>query len=106
MVVADYLIKWTDSYPLPNQEARTVARKLVDEVICRFGVSESIHTNQGRSLDSTLFKEMCSVLGVEKTRTTLYHPQGDGMVERFNHSLVAMLSKYVDLNQRTGMPIY
>lgn len=68
------------------------------EFICRFGVPESIHTNQGRSFDSTLFKEMCSVLGVEKTRTTPYHPQGDGMVERVNRSLVAMLSKYVDLN--------
>ena len=37
MVVADYFSKWTESYPLPNQEARTVAQKLVDEFICRFG---------------------------------------------------------------------
>ena len=106
MVVADYLIKWTDSYPLPNQEAGTVAQKLVDEFICRFGVPERIHTDQGRSFDSTLFKEMCSLLEVEKTRTTPYHPHGDGMVERFNRSLVAMSSKYVDLNQRTRLPIY
>ena len=101
MVVADYFTKWTESYTLPNQEARTVAQKLVDEFICRFGAPERIHTDQGRNFESALFKEMCALLGVEKTRTTPYHPIGDGMLERFNRSLAAMLSKYVNENHRT-----
>ncbi|XP_046846581.1 uncharacterized protein LOC124440270 [Xenia sp. Carnegie-2017] len=47
MVVGDYLSKWTESYAIPNQEAYTVAEKLVNEFICRFGAPDTIHTDQG-----------------------------------------------------------
>ena len=100
MVVGDYLSKWTESYAIPNQEARTVAQKLVDEFICRFGTPETIHTDQGRNFESSLFQEVCNLLGIKKTRTSAYHPEGDGMVERFNRTLEAMLSKYVTKHQR------
>ena len=85
MVVADYFTKWTESYPLLNQEAQTVAQKLLDEFIYQFGAPERIHTDQDRNFESALFKEMCVLLGVEKMWMTPYHPMGDGMVERFNH---------------------
>ena len=100
MVVADYFSKWTESYPPPNQEAWTVAQKLVDEFICRFGAPEIIHTDQGCNFESSLFQEMCDLLGVKKTRTTPYHPEGDGMVERFNRTLEAMLSKFISQHQK------
>ena len=49
MVVADYFTKWTESYPLPYQEARTVTQKLVEEFICRFSVPKRIYTRVGES---------------------------------------------------------
>ena len=58
-----------------------------------------IHSNQGSQFESNLFQELCKVLGIEKTRTTPYHPQSDGLVERFNHTLGDMLSKLVDESQ-------
>lgn len=39
------------------------------------------------------------MLGIRKTRTTPYHPRGDGMVERFNRTLIGILSAYVDSDQ-------
>ena len=42
LVVSEYFTKWTESYPIPNQEATTVAEKLVSEFICRFGVPLSL----------------------------------------------------------------
>ena len=73
----------------------TVARKLVDEMFCRFSPPEQLHSDQGRQFESALVKEICNILGVKKTHTTPYHPQGNGMVERFNRTLLDMLSTTV-----------
>ena len=91
LVVSDYFTKWTESYALPNQEASTVAEKLVDEFICRFGVPRELHSDQGRNFESLVMSEVCKLLQIEKTRTTPLHPQSDGQVERFNKTLVEML---------------
>ncbi|CAG2249606.1 unnamed protein product [Mytilus edulis] len=96
LVIADYYTKWTESFPMENMEASTVANIIVTEIICRFGVPTLIHSDQGRQFESELFSEMCNLLQISKTRTTPYHPQSDGMVERFNSTLVKMLSAYVD----------
>ena len=100
VVIGDYFTKWTEALPIPNMEACTVAKVLVENVLCRFGIPQVIHSDQGRQFESNLFQEMCKLLGIHKTRTTPYHPQSDGMVERFNRTLAAMLSAYVSENHR------
>ena len=100
VVIGDYFTKWTEALPIPNMEACTVAKVLVEKVLCRFGIPQVIHSDQGRQFESNLFQEMCKLLGIHKTRTTPYHPQSDGMVERFNRTLAAMLSAYVSENHR------
>lgn len=92
LVLGDYFTRWIEAYAIPNQEATTVAQKLVDECFCRFSVPEQLHSDQGRQFESTLISEICKILQVQKTRTTPYHPQSDGMVERFNRTLLSMLS--------------
>ena len=96
VVICDYFTKWTESHPLPNQEAITVADCLVTEVVLRFGAPYQLHSDQGPNFESKLFQEMCRLLGIAKTRTTAYHPQSDGLVERFNKTLQQMLSKLVN----------
>ena len=96
MVVGDYYSKWKEAFALKDHKALTVADKLVTEVICRFGCPKQIHTDQGREFESQLFAEMCKLLGIQKSRTTPYRPQSDGLVERFNRTLKQMLSLYVD----------
>jgi transposase InsO family protein len=100
MVVADYFTRWKEAYAIPNHTARTVADKLVTEFVSRFGAPQQIHTDQGREFESHLFREMCMLLGVEKTHTCPYRPQSDGMVERFNRTLKQMLSMYVSEHKR------
>ena len=100
LVIADYFTKWTESYPMPNQEATTVAKLLVEEFVVRFGAPRQLHSDQGRNFESAVFQEMCRLLDIDKTRTTPLRPQSDGMVERFNRTLEAMLSKFVAENQK------
>ena len=69
LVVTDYFTKWTESYAIPNQEATTVAEKLVSEFVCRFGVPREIHSDQGSNFESKVMTEVCKLLDIEKTRT-------------------------------------
>ena len=93
LVAMDYFTKWAE---VPNQEATTVANKLVNEMFLRFSPPEQLHSDQGRQFESTLVKEICKCLGIKKTRTTPYHPQCDGLVERFNRTLLNMLATTIN----------
>ena len=95
LVVADYFTKFVKAYPLIDQTAQTVADTLVTQWVCRYGMPLVIHNDQGRNYESILFKEMCRLLDIEKTRTSRYRPQSDGLVERVNRTLRQMLRAVV-----------
>lgn len=99
LVVGDYFSKWLEAIPLRNQEATTVASKLVERIISVFGVPLSIHSDQGSNFESEVFQELCKLLGITKTRTTPLRPQSDGMVERANRTIENMLTAFVSENQ-------
>ena len=67
---------------------------LVEEVVPLFRVPEALLSDRGANMLSHLMKEVCHLLGVRKLNTTAYHPQCDGMVERFNRTLKGMLKKH------------
>ena len=97
LVVADYFTKWVEAYALPNHRAETIAKVLVENWILRFGVMRYLVSDQGRDLDGKVMRAICELMGAEKMRTTPYRPQSDGLVERFNRSVLAMLSAYVSM---------
>ena len=96
LVAMDYFTHWAEAYAIQNQEATTVADKLVSNFFLRFSPPERLHSDQGRQFESSLLHEVCRSLGIHKTRTTAYHPQGDGLVERFNRTLLNMLATTVE----------
>jgi len=87
-------------FAIPNQEASTVSDILLENIFSRFGVSLELHSEQGRNFESKLFQRLCDLLGIRKTRTTPFHPQSDGMVERFNKTIEQNLLKVVDQHQK------
>ena len=80
---------------MANMEAVTVARIFVNEFVSRYGTPEFLHTDQGKNFESNLMKEVCQILRIVKTCTTPFHPQSDGLIERFNCTLLQMLSTVV-----------
>ena len=92
LVVMDYFTKWADAIPLCDQKATTITDAAV-KICSNFGI---LHSDQNRNFESTLFHQVLEAFGIHKCRTTAYHPQGDGIVERFNRSLLQLLRCYVD----------
>lgn len=68
LVLGDYFTKWMETYPIPDQTAETVATKVFEEFVCRFGVPQELHSDQGRNFEAQVFQEL--IPGIAKTRTT------------------------------------
>ncbi|GFT98290.1 retrovirus-related Pol polyprotein from transposon 412 [Trichonephila clavipes] len=100
LVLIDYFTKWPEVYPIPDQEAPTVAEAVVQHWISRYGVPLQLHSDQGRNFVSAVLKGVCELLGIDKTKTTPLHPKSDGMVERFNRTILNNLSLMVSKNQQ------
>ncbi|CAI5671940.1 unnamed protein product [Oreochromis niloticus] len=82
LVVQDYFSKWVEAYPVPNEQAPTVAEKVVAEWVCRYGAPQSLHSDQGTNFESAVFQGMCELFGIKKTHTTPFHPQSDGQYDK------------------------
>ena len=91
LVVCDHFTKWVKAYALPDQEASTCMRAAYDGFFSRFSYPLQIHKDQKRNFESALFKEMCTLTGVSKSRTTPFHPRSDGLTKRANRTLLQML---------------
>jgi len=91
LVLTDHFSRYAQAFPTRNQTARTTAKILFENFVVHYGFPSRIHSDQGPNFESHLIKELCSLAGVEKSRTTPYHPMGNGMVERFNQTLLKML---------------
>ena len=99
LVISDYFTKFSEIYPIPNMEAKTIASVFFRGWIKRYGCPREFHSDQGTQFESQVFQHLCSMFGILKTRTTAFHPRSDGMVERLNRSIKEMLSKYINVRQ-------
>ena len=97
VVFVDYLTKWPEVFAVPDQ---TVAHLLVEKVISRHGVPTEVLSDRGSAFLSKLMEGVYEVMGIHKVNTTAYHPQTDGLVERFNRTLIDMLGKTVEKSGR------
>ena len=95
LVVCDYFTKYTEAYPLKDKTARCVADALMDIWLPRYGFPLFLHSDQGKEFDNAMIHKLSELLGTVKTKTTPYHPRSDGLVERFNRTLLAMLAMFV-----------
>uniref|UniRef100_A0A8C2KTZ8 Gypsy retrotransposon integrase-like protein 1 n=1 Tax=Cyprinus carpio TaxID=7962 RepID=A0A8C2KTZ8_CYPCA len=91
LVVTDVFSKFAQAYPTADQKLSTVARVLTEQWFYTYGVPLHIHTDQGRNFEGELFQQLCRVYGIRKSRTSPYHPEGNGQCERFNRTLHDLL---------------
>ena len=95
----DPFSKWAEAFPLPNKEAATVARVLVEQVICRFGAPVAGISDRGKEVDGNLMTEVCRLLDIDKMHTTPYHASCNGVIERFHATLSSIMRRLLDESQ-------
>ena len=95
LVLVDHFSKYINIYPMKDQTAQTVAKFIFEDYIAEHGIPEAIHTDQGRQFESRLMQDLCERLNIRKSRSTPYHPQGAGLVERVNRVIKEQLARYI-----------
>ncbi len=91
LVITDHFSRYAQAIPTRNQTAHTTARVLYDSFFVHYGLPAKLHSDKGANFETQVIRKLCGVTGMKKTRTTPYHPMGNGMVERFNRTLMNML---------------
>ena len=100
VVFQDRLTAWPEAFASSNKDAVIIAQLLLDNIILRYGAPHTFLTDRGTNFLSKLINELCKMVNTKKINTSPYHPECDGMVERFNGTLVKTLSMYVSDHQK------
>jgi hypothetical protein len=90
-VIQDYFSKRMELYALRHKTAEAVVDVLFREYIARHGAMQKLHSDQGGEFENQINLELCKMYRIHKTRTTAYTPWSNGMVERSNKTIKAIL---------------
>ncbi len=96
LVIMDHFTRWAEAFAIADQTTETIANILLSNIICRYGLFRRIVSDRGSSFVSKLSAHIYLLLGIKHVTTTAYHPQSNGIVERFNGTLKVTLSMWVN----------
>jgi len=95
LVITDRFAKLTKCVALRRITAMSVASAIIDAWVSAYGPPDRILSDQGPQFMSNFFIAVMKMLGIETVRTTAYHPQTNGQVERYNRTMATQLRCYV-----------
>ncbi|CAF3381404.1 unnamed protein product, partial [Rotaria sp. Silwood2] len=93
LIITDYFTRHITGLALPNCTAETAARALFDDFFCKFGIPSVILSDRGTHFQNKLMENLQNLIGYNHIYSTPYHPQTNGVAERFNATFVAQISK-------------
>ncbi|CAF1013801.1 unnamed protein product [Didymodactylos carnosus] len=96
LCITDHFTRWVTAIALPDCSPQTTARTIFEEYVCKYGVPATILSDQGSHFLNQLMKALTALLGHNHIYSTCYHPQTNGIVERFNATFVPQLAKLQD----------
>jgi cleavage and polyadenylation specificity factor subunit 1 len=91
LTMIDRFSRWPEAVPLSNITADTIATAFWTHWISRFGSPKTITTDQGTQFESAVFKQLANLIGSKHFHTTAYHPQSNGLIERWHRSFKSSL---------------
>ena len=100
LTIVDYATRYPEAIPLRSTSSKAVADALI-HYFSRVGIPDEIVSDQGSNFVSKLIAQLYEQLGITKIKTSVYHPEANGLVERFNGTLKSMLKKFVQERVQT-----
>lgn len=101
----DRFSRWPEAFPISDISAETIAREFTNNWISRYGTPTRITTDLGRQFESELFRNLTRLLGTSHLKTTPYHPQSNGMIERWHRTLKAAIKSYGTNEWHDALPL-
>ena len=106
LTIIDCFTRFAVALPLVDQSAEVLIASVLGSWITVYGTPRRILTDQGRNFESDQFAQFCNLFRISKIRTTAYHPQSNGICERFNQTLKHSLAKILSKEQQTSWDLY
>jgi hypothetical protein len=100
LVATDYFTKWTEAVPLRNMTHWEVISFVQEHIIYRFGVPQTLTTNQGPSFMSHQFREFMESMKIKLLNSSPYYAQANGQAEASNKVLIKIIKKRIKDNSR------
>ena len=91
LVITDHYTKYAVAVLTRNHTAKVTADSLLYHFIVHYGFPQMLHSDQGANFEGKVIRELCTMAGMSKSRTSPYHPAGNGQTERMNRTLLEML---------------
>ena len=99
VVMTDHLTKYPEAVAVPDITAPTVARVIYDELICRHGCPSILQSDRGTNFLSIVVRELCKIMKISKVHSSSFHAMSQGLVERYNGTIIKSLSMYTSKYQ-------
>ena len=100
----DRFTRWPEAIPLPNCSSETVAKAFLERWVSQFGCPAVVTTDRGSHFEASFNKLLCT-LGCRHARTTAYHPESNGIIERFHRQLKAALRAHSNPSWKEVLPL-
>ena len=99
LLVVDSFTRWVEAFPMKNQESKSVAKVLFEQIFSRFGAPKKLVSDLGKQFTSNLILSLCEIFNVKKHFTSAYHPQTNSFCERNNRTIIQSIRAYCDKEQ-------
>ena len=100
MTATDYFTKWVEVVPTRQEIDAVIIEFLISNILSRFGCPRKIVTDNARAFTSTKLVKFCGDYDIILSHSTTYYPQGNGLVESSNKSLVRIIKKLLEENKK------